>query len=210
MEATFRSEQEAIAELIASKDERGVFVQALVERFGDSLSFSVIENFLTSLVLQTCADKRLSFKKAIEEWAVKADAGNDPSPEEAKVEIDLYTARIDNAIHFLLRDDAIAVKRIDEAWNNPSLIGLDDFSFDEFHHIGFNYGLYWYAITGTEPSCSTMRSLCHAHAEMIEQTLKEVAEQYAPKRNPFLSSLPYWLIILAIGFVIGIIINSIR
>lgn len=162
------NEASVINQLFAQKSERGSFVNSLCDEFGSSLSLKNIEDILISAVVCACNENTGSLKREVKSLPLTA------SNEEIDEAMELYTCVIDNQMWSLFSDDEIAKKRWDSVLNDPSIIGYDNFSFEGFHHIGFNYGLYWYAITGLQPDISICVNLNHYHANLIKETLEAV------------------------------------
>ncbi len=84
------------------------------------------------------------------------------------------TRSIDSHLQSLFFDDEIAKERISAALNDPSIIDLTDFANKVPLHIGFNFGVYWYAVTGLKPDLSTCARMNRFHANLIRETFNQI------------------------------------
>ncbi len=171
-------EQLIINRLIEEENDRGAYVKNIILSLGADINLRGIERILVTAVVNACRTNTSTLKREARELD---DSSTD---EEIATAMEMYTCAIDNHLWCMFFDDVIARERINAARENPSIIGFDGFSFKGFHHIGFEYGLYWYAITGIEPDVGICSRLSHFHADLITETLKELEkERKHPKKS---------------------------
>lgn len=159
-----------------------------------------------------------AFKRRIKSEFVRSN-GN-PSDDAIELCYIRHTSDIAYAVEDLFTGDSRIKERIGQIFDNPEIANLDaEMLEDGFYHMGFVYAMYWYAITETVADPSVCVSLNHAHAEAIQTALEELsyelegkqpprkkANTYSPRKKS--SSWPYWIAMLVIGIIIGIISRS--
>ena len=178
----------------------------------DNPSVDQIDKALISAVITAQRNAMPKFKRTIASSFIKDIVTSDG--EAVEIAYIQHTSNIIWALEDLFEGDATIKERLDSIFDNPEKAHLDSEMLDRgFYHMGFIYAMFWYAITGTVANPNTCVSLNHLHAEEIEKTLHELDRELsrkstqasAPKKS---SSLPYWILKLVVGFIIGIIIKS--
>ncbi len=178
-------------------------------------SIDQIDKALIAAVITAQQNAMPKFKRTILSSFIKSSVVSD----ESAIEIGYiqHTSNIIWALEDLFEGNTTIKERLESIFDKPEMAHLDHETLDKgFYHMGFIYAMFWYAITGTVANPSTCVSLNHLHAEEIEKTLHELDDELsgnsgqskpapASKKS---SSLPYWILILAIGFIIGLIIHA--
>lgn len=100
-----------------------------------------------------------------------------------------------------------ALSRIDEALAHPELYGFTYLRFDQGELAGFVFAAFWHAITddpnGSRDISNIMIELNSLQKSLMDGTLEELRKE--SKKS---SSLPYWIAMLVLGVIIGIISRS--
>lgn len=178
-------------------------------------SIDQIDKALIAAVITAQQNAMPKFKRTISSSLFKNSVSSDDDAIETCYIF--HTSNIIWALEDLFEGDATIKERLESIFDKPEVAHLDHEMLDKgFYHMGFIYAMFWYAITGTVANPSTCVSLNHLHAEEIEKTLHELDDELsgnsgqskpapAPKKS---SSLPYWILMLVVGFIIGVIIKS--
>ena len=174
-----------------------------------------IKEALISVVVTAQQNAMPRFKQRLKRKLILE--GGNPSEDIIEQIFIMHTSDIAYAVEDVFKDDTAILNRVHSVFDNPEAAGLDAEMLDKgFYHMGFIYAMYWYGITGTAPEPSMFVGLNHIHAEAIEDALHEIDDELceisgkpkpapAPKKS---SSLPYWILMLVVGFIIGAIIKS--
>lgn len=130
-----------------------------------------------------------------------------------------HVLELENRLEQLFEGESNILSRVSSARKDPSLLDLPDAKMDEFYHAGTTFALFWYGVTGSPANPTICLSINHAHADSIDRALQNITEDEPPKAAPqpvaqskscLASSWPYWLLMLIIGVVVGIIISAMK
>lgn len=106
-----------------------------------------------------------------------------------------------------ISNNEYALSRMDEALSHPELYGFAYLNFAEGELAGFVFAAFWYAITddpnGSKDISNIMIELNSLQKNLMDGTIEELR-----KENKKSSSWPYWIAMLVIGIIIGIISRS--
>lgn len=177
-----------------------------------------INEALLAAVVTAQQNAMPAFKRRIKEKFIRSNLN--PTDNDIKLCYVWHTGDIAYAVEDLFAGDSRIKERIGQIFDNPEIANLDAEMLEEgFYHMGFIYAMYWYAITETVADPSVCVALNHAHAEAIQTALEELsyelegkqpprkkANTYSPRKK--VSSWPYWVAMLVIGVLIGIISRS--
>lgn len=132
-----------------------------------------------------------------------------------------YCHAIIQTVKANILNNTYALSRIDDALSHPKLYSFSDLCFEKGELAGFVFAAFWYAITADPDGCKNisniMVELNSFQDSLMDGTLEQLRKEcygspqpqhstYSPRKK--VSSWPYWIAMLVIGIIIGIISRS--
>lgn len=181
-------------------------------------NISQINDALLAAVVTAQQNAMPAFKRRLKADFIRS--GGNSSNDDIELCYIRHTSDIAYAVENLFEGDNRIKDRIGQIFDNPEIAMLDAEMLEKgTYHMGFIYAIYWYAITETVADPSVCVALNHAHAEAIQTALEELSYELEGKKPPRRNanarmarkksfSWLFWLLLLLIGIIIGVIIKS--